>query len=100
VIKARIFSDTDLPKFGVFRNMSYVWQERPTPDMRTWKVYIVHESHKHRQLKEGAQFVGGSHPEIHLVRATKMRIAGTKRVDTFAFGVCTDDCPSGHCGYQ
>lgn len=102
VIKARIESDVDLPKFGVRKGTTYVWQQRPSADPTTWSVYLVHAKFpwKHRKLKEGPKFVGGSHPEIHLIRATQKRMKGGRFISTFAFGVCTDDCPSGHCGYQ
>jgi hypothetical protein len=99
-IKGMIDSDVDLPKFGIHQGVSYLWLAPPnSTGART--LYIVHAKFpwSHKALKESPKFAGG-HPGIHLVRASKTRIEGTKMVPEFAFGVCTDGCTSGHCGYQ
>jgi hypothetical protein len=97
----RIVSNIDVPRLGIRSGVNYVWQKRIGTDTSTWDFYTVPDADpsRGRPLRRGSQFTDAGHPGTHLVRARKQTV-GPPLAVSFAFGVCTDDCPSGHCGLQ
>jgi hypothetical protein len=83
---ARITSNRDFPPMGNQRGMNYVWRDTVTKAAR-----ITPQAGPDYHLVEtpGYQFV--SRPEH---QPSLLRVA----VNSFAFVLCLDDCPSGHCG--
>ena len=96
-IVGRIVSSEDIKKFGIRKGITYLWRLQPGGD-----YYTVPKdaSSKGKRLKLGNAFSDEKHSGTHLVRATKSRLIETRTVVSFGFGVCTDDCPTGHCGLQ
>ena len=102
-IIGRIVTDVELKKLKILPNTNnYLWRDESDKDPRKWDIYTIPESSPSsgKQVKWSRRFTDGPHTRPHLVKAMKSRMLGEKRVVSFAFGVCTDDCPTGHCGLQ
>jgi hypothetical protein len=96
----RIVSSAELKKLKIHKDTNYLWREQAGGD-----VYTVpkDEPSKGKALKLGRAFTDTSpgHSSVtHLVKATKSKRVGSELVQSYAFGVCTDGCNSGHCGLQ
>jgi hypothetical protein len=83
---ARITSNRDFAPMGIQRGMNYVWR-----DTLTRAAWITPRSGPDHHLVETPGYQFASRPEH---QPSLLRVA----VNSFAFVLCLDDCPTGHCG--
>ena len=99
-IIGKIVSTGELKKLKIEQGTNYLWHAAGSAD-----IYTVPRKHpsQGKRLKRGGKFSDSNadhDSSTHLVKAQESKLLGTKTVVSYAFGVCTDDCPSGHCGLQ